>query len=91
MRFLSVGGMQPLNVLSPDRVFRAFMRLGVLIAVVTFVVVGSDVLLAQWIGGSASAEFIFGTAALIAGICIGLFAIIAAIGLAVAVVLTAKR
>jgi hypothetical protein len=53
-------------------------------AVLAFFVVSSDVLLDQWITGYASAQFILGTAALIAGICIGLFAIIGALGLAIA-------
>jgi uncharacterized protein YqgC (DUF456 family) len=74
-----------MSVLSPaDRARRASMRLGIVIAVLAFLVVGSDVLLDQWITGYASAEFILGTAALIAGICIGLFAIIGALGLAIA-------
>jgi hypothetical protein len=80
------------DVLSPgDRVCRAFMRSGFLIAVVAFAVLSSDILLAQWISGNVGAEFILGTAALIAGACLGLFAIIAAIGLAVAAVLTTGR
>jgi hypothetical protein len=80
--------MRPVSVLSPaDRACRAFMRVGLLIAVTAFVVVGGDVLLAQWIIGSHSVEFVLGTAALIAGICLGLFAVIAAIGLVVAAVL----
>jgi hypothetical protein len=37
-----------------------------------------------WRGFTSSAEFILGTAALIAGICIGLFAIIGALGLLIA-------
>jgi hypothetical protein len=74
-----------MSVLSPaDRAGRAFMRLGLIVAVIAFVVVGSDILLDQWIIGYASTQFILGTAALIAGICIGLFAIIAAVGLAIA-------
>ena len=63
------------------------MRLGFLVAVLAFLVLGSDVLLDQWIIGYASAQFILGTAALIAGVCIGLFAIIAGLGLAVAAAL----
>jgi hypothetical protein len=47
------------------------MRLGLVIAVLAFLVVGSDVLLDQWIIGYASAEFILGTAAFIAGIASG--------------------
>jgi hypothetical protein len=77
--------MQPMSVLSPaDRAGRAFMRLGLIVAVFAFVVVGTDVLLDQWIIGYASTQFILGTAALIAGVCLGLFAIIAGLGLAVA-------
>jgi hypothetical protein len=80
--------MRPVSVLSPaDRACRAFMRAGLLIALIAFLVVGGDVLLAQWIIGSASLEFVLGTAALIAGLCLGLFAVIAAIGLVVAAVL----
>jgi hypothetical protein len=67
-----------------DRAGRAFMRVGLIVAVVAFVIVGSDILLDQWIIGYASTQFILGTAALIAGICIGLFAIIAGLGLAIA-------
>jgi len=70
-----------------DRAARAFMRFGLYIAVFMFVAVGSDVLLSQWITGYASATYIFGTAALLAGICVGLFALIAALGLAVAAAL----
>jgi hypothetical protein len=60
-----------------------FMWLGLTISILTFVVVGSDLLLEQWLGGYASAGYIFGTACVIAGACIALFAIIAATGLAI--------
>ena len=56
---------------------------GVTISILTFVVVGGDVLLEQWIGGYAGAGYIFGTACVIAGACIALFAIIATTGIAV--------
>jgi hypothetical protein len=83
--------MEPISVLSPaDRAGRAFMRLGLTVGIVAFLVVGSDVLLDQWIIGYASTQFILGTAALIAGICLGLFAIIAGLGLAVAAALRPK-
>jgi hypothetical protein len=59
------------------------MSLGLTISILTFVVVGGDLLLDQWIGGHASAGYIFGTACVIAGACIALFAIIAATGLAI--------
>jgi hypothetical protein len=80
-----------MSVLSPaDRAGRAFMRLGLSVAVIAFVIVGSDILLDQWIIGYASAQFILGTAALIAGICIGLFVVIAGLGLAIAAALRHK-
>jgi hypothetical protein len=60
------------------------MRVGSLIAGLAFLVFSSDVLLDQWITGYASATYILGTAALIAGICIGVFAVFAALGLAIA-------
>ena len=60
---------------------RIFIRLSALIAILAFFVLGSTVLLDQWIIGRASAGFILGTAVLIAGMCTGLFAVIAAIGL----------
>jgi hypothetical protein len=41
------------------------------------------VLLAQWITGAASLQFMLGTAALITGTCAGLFAALAALGLAI--------
>jgi len=63
------------------------MRIGLIVATAAFLVVGSDILLDQWIIGYASAQFILGTAALIAGICVGLFAVIAGIGLAIAAAL----
>jgi hypothetical protein len=90
-RFMSPGETSVRMVSSPDRVSHAFIRFGVLIAAVAFLVVGSDVLLDQWITGNVRPEFILGTAALIAGICVGLFAVIAAIGLAVSGVLAAVQ
>jgi hypothetical protein len=65
------------------RVRHRFMWLGLTISILAFVVVGGDVLLEQWIGGHTSAGYIFGTACVIGGACIGLFALIAAAGLAI--------
>ena len=80
--------MEPMGVVSlADRAGRVFMRLGLFVAVLSFVVLGTDVLLDQWIIGYASAQFILGTAALIAGVCLGLFAVIAGFGLAVSAAL----
>jgi hypothetical protein len=59
------------------------MLFGLTTSILIFVVVGSDLLLEQWIGGYASAGYIFGTACVIAGACIAVFAVVAAIGLAI--------
>ena len=64
---------------------RIFLRLSALVALLAFFLLGSTVLLDQWIIGRASAAFILGTALLIAGLCTGLFAVIAAIGLMISV------
>src|SRR5262245_4491855 len=64
---------------------RVFIRLSAAISVLAFFVLGSTILLDQWIIGRASAGFILGTAILIAGLCTGLFAVIAAIGLMISV------
>jgi len=74
----------PMNALSPaGRARRVSLRMSLLISCLVFFILGSSVLLDQWIMGHASAGFIFGTAAVIAGVCVGLFAIIATIGFAV--------
>jgi hypothetical protein len=65
------------------RVRHRFMWLGLTSSILAFVVVGGDVLLEQWIGGHTSVGYIFGTACVIGGACIGLFAVIAAAGLAI--------
>jgi len=75
------------NVSPAQRTRRAFLQLSILVSVVAFFTMGTTVLLDQWIIGHASARFILGTALLIAGGCVGLFAIIAAIGLAVSIML----
>ena len=59
------------------------MCLGLMISILAFVVVGADVLLEQWIEGQLSAFFVFGTACLIAGACIALFAVVAIVGIAI--------
>ena len=64
---------------------RIFIRLSALISILAFFVLGSTVLLDQWIIGGVSAGFILGTAILIAGLCTGLFAVMAAIGLMISV------
>src|SRR5438105_1769387 len=57
----------PDSMRSPARrVRRTFMRLGRLMSVAAFVVIGGDVLFEQWIAGHVSPFFIFGTACLIA-------------------------
>src|SRR5262249_50383963 len=74
----------PSNPLPPARRVRSgFMCLALVLSILAFVAVGADVLIDQWIGGRVSALFVFGTACLIAGACIALFAVIAAIGLVI--------
>jgi hypothetical protein len=58
------------------------MRLGFLTSLTVFFVLGCTVLIDQWIAGQVSATFMLGTALLLAGLCTGLFAAVAAIGLA---------
>ena len=65
------------------RVCRAFMRGGLVISILAFIMVGSDVLIEQWISGQESVIFMLGTAGLIAGTCVSLFAVIAAMGWAI--------
>jgi hypothetical protein len=70
--------------LSPARrVRRSFMVVGLLSSIGFFFWWGADVLFAQWAEGRASAAYIFGTACLIAGASMMLFAVIVAIGLVV--------
>jgi len=69
-----------------DRVRRVFFGLSAFISVLAFILIGGTMLCDQWIAGYASAGFILGTALLNAGACLGLFAVIAAIGSAVSIV-----
>ena len=61
------------------------MRVSLLTSVVAFFVLGVSTFCDQWIAGYASLQFMLGTAFITAGICIGLFAIIAAVGLAISI------
>jgi hypothetical protein len=58
------------------------MRLGFLASLTAFFVLGCTVLVDQWIAGQVTAIFMLGTALLLAGLCTGLFATVAAMGLA---------
>jgi uncharacterized membrane protein YdcZ (DUF606 family) len=60
-----------------------FMCFGLFISILVFIVLGTDVLLQQWIEGQVGALFVFGTACLIAAACTALFAAIAIIGLVI--------
>jgi hypothetical protein len=64
------------------RVRRAFARIGVLVSVFAFIILGLGDLTEQWIGGHASARFMLGTMSINAGICLGVFAVIGAVGCA---------
>ncbi len=71
----------PGNPISPaQRVRRISIWLGALISALAFAWVGGLVLLGQLIEGHASASFMFGTACLIAGGALALFAVILTIG-----------
>ena len=65
------------------RVCSAFMRCGRVISILAFIMVGSNVLVEQWVSGQESVIFMLGTAGLIAGTCVFLFAVIAAMGWAI--------
>jgi hypothetical protein len=65
------------------RVCSRFMSIGFWTSAVAFVVIEGDALLDQSEIGHASTLFMLGTACLAAAACIGLFAIIMAIGLAI--------
>jgi hypothetical protein len=72
-----------MSAYSPARRVRSgSIRLAAWVSVLSFVVVGGYALEDQWEIGHASLVFMLGTALLAAGICIALFAFIAAIGLA---------
>jgi hypothetical protein len=60
-----------------------FIGIGLTISLLSFMVVGIDVLLTQWIEGMATPLFIFGTACLIGAACVVLFSIITFVGLLV--------
>jgi hypothetical protein len=47
---------------------------------------GCTVLIDQWIAGRVSATFMLGTALVLAGLCTGLFAVVAAMGLALSMI-----
>jgi hypothetical protein len=69
---------------SPARRVRGrFMSFGLWASVVAFAVIEGDALLDQSEIGHASTTFMLGTACLAAAACLGLFAVISAMGLAV--------
>jgi hypothetical protein len=73
-----------MNALSrATRMRSRFMSFGLSTSAVTFFVIEGDALVDQSEIGHASAMFMFGTACLAAAFCIGLFAIIMTIGLAI--------
>jgi hypothetical protein len=77
---------------SPTRRVRiAFLRAGVWASVIAFLAVEGYVLHDQWEIGHASHLFMLGTALFVAGICIGLFALIAAMGLIISMLFGDER
>jgi hypothetical protein len=69
----------------PRRKRIGFLRAGAWVSALAFLAIEGYALHDQWEIGHASAMFMLGTALFIAGICIGLFAIIVAIGSAVSI------
>ena len=65
------------------RVRSRFVSFGLWTSAFAFFVIEGYVLHDQWEIGHASAMYMLGTAFLVAGFCIGLFAIIVAMGLAI--------
>jgi len=75
-----------MNELSPaQRVRRFSVVLGSVISCVTFVLLANEIVVAQMLEGYASPLYMLGTACVIAGACLLLFAIISAIGLLVSI------
>jgi hypothetical protein len=73
-----------MNAPSPARRVRGrFMIFSIWISALSFFVIEGDALLDQLEIGHASTMFMLGTACLVAGICIGLFAAVTGIGLAI--------
>ena len=75
----------PMSVPSPElrRVRSRFMSFGIWTSAFAFFIIEGYFLHDQWEIGHASAMFMLGTALVVAGVCIGLFAIIAAVGLVI--------
>ena len=65
------------------RVRSGFLRVGLWASAAAFLLIEGYALLDQWLIGHASRLFMFGTALLSAGACMGLFALISAVGFAV--------
>jgi hypothetical protein len=65
------------------RIRAGFLRVGLWASAAAFVAIEGYALPDQWLIGHASVRFMLGTALLSAGACIGLFALISAIGFAV--------
>jgi hypothetical protein len=72
------------------RVRSGFLRAGLWASAAAFVVIEGYALVDQWLIGQARPLFIFGTALLSAGICIGLFAVIALVGFSVSLFFTER-
>jgi hypothetical protein len=73
------------------RVRSRFLRVGAWASAAAFVLIEGYALADQWLIGRASALFMLGTALLSAGICIGLFALVALIGFAVSLFFAEPR
>jgi hypothetical protein len=74
------GRRQVMSTLVAHRVRHASIRIGSIAAMLTFVILGGGDLFVQWIAGYASPAFMLGTLLINAGLCLGIFVIIAGIG-----------
>ena len=78
-----------MNAASPDHRMRSgFLRFSLWTSALAFFVIEGYVLQDQWQIGHASTMFMLGTAFVIAGVCIGLFAIIVAVGVGISAALS---
>ena len=73
------------------RLLRRSTRLGFLASIIAFFILGCTVLIDQWIAGQVTAMFILGTALVLAGLCAGLFAVVAGTGLALSMLFDAHN
>jgi hypothetical protein len=85
------GSVHKLGAFLAIGLLRQSMRLGFVTALTAFFLLACSVLIDQWIAGQVSMIFLLGTALLLAGLCTGLFAAVAGIGLALSMLFDGDR